>query len=175
MSRGRRPPILVGLPGAGKTTVGKALARLLHTEFVDVDQLIEQNESSSINEIFAAQGEDYFRELESRLVEELVAGPPTVIAPGGGWASRPGNLETVRSRAFTVYLQVHPHTAAARLESTDDRPLLLARDTEETIVRLWRERSSWYEQCEVTVATGDRAPEELAREVQLLAQEKAGW
>ncbi len=169
--------ILVGLPGAGKTTVGRLVAEDLGWPFVDVDALIEERVGSSPPAIFADRGEAEFRKLERRSIGELIAEDRCqVIAPGGGWAAQAGALESVAERAFTVYLQTDPHVAAARTEESHHRPLLdvdgAGRETRMRELYWQRERS--YDRCDAVVETDERTAAEVARKVAELARSQVG-
>jgi shikimate kinase len=106
--------ILVGLPGAGKSAVGEALAERLNRSFLDFDREIERREGSTISEIFAVRGEPYFRQLEVELTLELRQCGNMVVAPGGGWVTNKGVLEIIRPPAILLYLKVRPETALNR-------------------------------------------------------------
>ena len=169
--------ILVGLPGAGKTTVGGLLAEELGMPFVDVDTLIEERVGASAADIFAERGEVAFRELERQSVAELLARDTAhVIAPGGGWAAQPDNLRSVSGRALTVYLETTPAVAAARTEGTGHRPLLdtAAGERAARMGELYRQRERSYAGCDAAVMTDDRSPAEVALEVAKLARSKLG-
>lgn len=170
--------ILVGLPGAGKTTVGPLVARELGIPFVDIDPLIEERFGAPVGEIFAAQGEAAFRELEGDLVvQALQAAAPQVIAPGGGWAAQPGNLEVVAGGALTVYLVTAPETASARTGSSGHRPLLdqPGGDRQARMRELYQQRERYYSRCDAAVATDGRSPGEVAQAVAQLARSTARW
>ena len=100
----KRHLILVGLPGAGKSTVGQLVACNLRVPLQDIDTTIEEKLGVSIADIFATRGETEFRRLEQSETTSALAGEPAVIVPGGGWAAQPGNLESLAGRAATVYL-----------------------------------------------------------------------
>lgn len=158
---GRRHVVLIGLPGAGKTEVGRRLAAALHTRFTDLDLDIAARAGMPVARIFAEQGERTFRQLEREAMGAALAEPPQVIAAGGGWATEPGNLAAVEGRALLVYLRVSPAAAARRLGPVHGRPLLES-DVLAGLQRLQAERASVYERATVTVDTDDLDPEEVA-------------
>jgi shikimate kinase len=117
--------VLVGLPGAGKTTVGQAAAAALGWPFVDLDAEIERRSGMSVAAIFERHGEAHFRALERDATEELIGAPPAVVAPGGGWMTVPETVALLRPTACIIYLRVTPATALRRLGAGyRTRPLL---------------------------------------------------
>jgi shikimate kinase len=117
--------VLVGMMGAGKTTVGSELARRLGWRFLDSDQMIEVSTGATVVEIFASRGEDAFRAEESRvLAEALTEGGPAVVSAAGGTVLSPTNRELIRSSGAVVWLRADPATLAARVGSGAGRPLL---------------------------------------------------
>ena len=172
----KRHLILVGLPGAGKTTVGRLAAADLDAPFLDLDDVIELSAGKSIARLFADQGEAAFRTLEREAMERALAGAPSVIAAGGGWVAQPGNLEAVAGRAVVVYLQVTPQVAARRvLPTANRRPLLEGGDVAGRMSQLLVARRSAYQRCEATVPADSDQPRSVAREVVNLARSLAGW
>jgi shikimate kinase len=174
--------ILVGLPGAGKTTIGRLVAAELRAPFVDLDQAIERRAGKSIPRLFAEGGEGAFRTLERAEMDIALAAPESVIAAGGGWAAQPGNLEAAAGRALTVYLQVTPEVAAARAamsevpsQMSDSRPLLAGGEVPTRMRELLSKRRTRYERCDVTVSANPDAPGAVALEVAELARSLAGW
>jgi shikimate kinase len=139
--------VLVGLPGSGKTSVGRALAAELERPFLDFDEEIERREGQSVGQIFAGRGEGYFRTLEWRLTEEMrAAGGGMVLAPGGGWVTVPGAVDLLRPPATVIYLAAQPATALARMGPRRDlRPLLAAPDPLDALGRLLADRGALYE------------------------------
>ena len=144
--------ILVGLPGAGKSTVGAALARELDRSFLDFDAEIVRREGMTISEIFAQKGEPTFRMLEHGLTEELRQLGGMVLSPGGGWVGRPDTVALIRPPAKMIYLRIRPRTALARMgRSVASRPLLGRPDPVGELERLLKERRGAYESADYVV------------------------
>ena len=95
----KRHVLLIGLPGSGKSAVGRLVAEKLQAGFVDIDAIVERREGRPITMIFAEKGEAAFREMERKEVETTLAGEPAVIAPGGGWAAQPGAIDAAKPRS----------------------------------------------------------------------------
>ena len=100
----RRHVLLVGLPGSGKSTVGQRVATELGAPFVDVDAVIVRQAQMPLSRLMGERGEQAFRELERQAVRAALADAPAVLAPGGGWAAQPGQLEVARTSALIIYL-----------------------------------------------------------------------
>jgi shikimate kinase len=150
--------VLVGFMGSGKSTVGRILADRLGQPFVDSDQLIEQRLGRSITEIFATEGEPYFRELEHRTVAELVRGPDAVIALGGGALGDSRTLAALRE-ARVIYLRVGFTEAMARIQGDEFRPMLRRADLED----VYRARLPIYQAAATLVVDTDgRGPDAVA-------------
>jgi shikimate kinase len=146
--------VLVGLPGVGKTTVGRGVAERLGCRFIDFDQEIERREGKSVVEIFAERGEAHFRALERALTMELRDADPMIVAPGGGWIENPAVVEILRPPSSLVYLRAEPATVLARLGSAvDTRPLLLGPDPLAAVERLYERRRRSYESAEHVLNT----------------------
>ena len=153
--------VLVGFMGAGKTTVGHIVAERLGLPFVDSDVLIEQRTGRDIRDIFRADGEAYFRELEHQTVAGLLRGPDAVIALGGGAAEDPRSRAVLR-QARVVYLRVSYDEALARVNSDEFRPMLHRPGLEE----VYKRRVPVYEDLSaLTVDTEGRRPEAVALDV----------
>jgi shikimate kinase len=167
--------VLIGLPGSGKSTVGRLVADTLHAPFVDIDALIIRKEGRPIEIIFAERGEAAFRQLEAQEMDLALLGTPAVIAPGGGWAAQPGALATVQGRALLVYLKTRPSTATARAVPPGNRPTLMGEDPELRMRELLREREPFYVQADAQVETDGRRPADVAAAVVRLARERGQW
>ena len=171
----RRHIILVGLPGAGKTTVGALVAERLACPFVDIDAVIVRHMQMPVARLFAELGETRFRAIERDAVTAALAGDPSVVVPGGGWAAQEGNLAPVRAGALLVYLKCMVTTAVKRLEEGVSRPVMIGEDPVDTMRKLMLEREPWYRQADVEVKNDSRTAQQTADDVVVLARQQAGW
>jgi shikimate kinase len=171
----KRHIVLIGLPGSGKSTVGQLAAETLEAPLVDIDAIITRREGRPISLIFAERGEAAFRTLEQQEMESALAGPPAVIAPGGGWAAQPGALESVQGRALLVYLKTRSSTAATRATPPGNRPTLMGEDPNVLMRQILAQREAFYVQAEAQVETDRRDAATVAAEVVRLARQQAGW
>lgn len=167
--------VLIGLPGSGKSTVGRLVADTLQAPLVDIDALIIRKEGRPIEMLFAERGEGAFRQLEAQEMDLALLGSPSVIAPGGGWAAQPGALATTRDRALVIYLKTRPSTATARAVPPGNRPTLMGEDPELRMRELLREREPFYIQADAQVETDGRRPADIATAVVRLARERGEW
>jgi shikimate kinase len=167
--------VLVGLPGAGKSTVGKMVAERLQTGYVDIDSILIRKEGKPIALIFAEKGEPAFREMERQEVEAALGHEPAVIVPGGGWAAQPGQLDAARSHGYFVYLKARAEVAAGRAEPSGTRPVLMGDDPVARMRELYQTRDPYYAKADATVLTEAKSAENVAAEVIKLAQMSAGW
>lgn len=162
--------ILVGLPGVGKTTIGRAVARALHYPFIDFDTEIEHREHATVAEIFERKGEAYFRTLESALTRELAVSNGTVMATGGGWVTNADSVALLHSTGRMIYLRAAPDTALARMAAgRARRPLLDGPDPMGAITRLYEDRRALYETADLVLDTEVIAKSEVIEQVRQYA------
>ncbi|HEX6643773.1 MAG TPA: shikimate kinase [Gemmatimonadales bacterium] len=166
--------VLVGLPGAGKTLVGAQAAELLATTVADIDAILVRRMGMPVERMFGELGEPRFRELEREAVAAALAGPPSLIVPGGGWAAQPGAIESARPGAFLIYVKVPPAVAAARASESELRPLLAGGSPLERMRALLREREPSYLKADAEVAN-EGPPSETAAAIAAMARRYAGW
>ena len=138
---------LVGMPGSGKSTVGRALARRLHMDLVDSDQVIEQRLGCSIRSYFDQHGEAAFRDVEASVIDELTQRGSLVLATGGGAVLRPMNRKHLRARGTVIYLRASPEQLFRRLRHDTKRPLLQVQDPRQRLRALYDERDPLYREC----------------------------
>jgi shikimate kinase len=161
--------ILVGLPGVGKTTIGKAVARQLGRPFLDFDREIERRSGMEVREIFLLRGEDHFRDLEFALSEELSGTGGMVLSPGGGWITQQRSVELLRSTGRIIYLRASPEAVAKRLRRVETRPLLAGRDPVVALRELYEKRRALYETADDVLDTERLARQQLIAKVVELA------
>ena len=137
---------LVGLPGSGKSTVGRHLARKLNLPFFDSDHAIEQRLGCSIREFFEVEGEERFRDIESEVIDQLTQGPEGVLSTGGGTVLRALNRERLRQRGLVFYLRTSPEDVFRRLRHDQSRPLLQVADPLLRLRELFEARDPLYTQ-----------------------------
>ena len=152
-----RPIVLVGLMGAGKSTVGRRLAKRLGLAFVDSDSAIEDAAGYSAAEVFERFGEADFRDGERRLVARLVEGEVRVIATGGGAFIDPRTRQILNQRSITIWLDAPIEVLADRTGRRDTRPLLRTSDPAATLGRLADERRPFYAEAHIHVRSGTGA------------------
>jgi shikimate kinase len=162
---GRRSIVLVGMMGAGKSSIGRRLATRLAIPFVDADTEIEKAAGMSIPEIFSTHGEPYFRAGEARVIARLLDTGPQVLATGGGAFMNSDTRDTLRTRAVSVWLRATVEVLARRIKRRGDRPLLKNGDPVGTLRRLIEERYPVYAEADVTVESRDVSHEAIVEEI----------
>ena len=147
--------VLVGLPGSGKSTVGRQLARRLQLPFLDSDHVIEVRLGCSIRDYFEREGEDSFRDVEEAVIDELSSLANGVLSTGGGSVLRPANRQHLRDRGHVVYLRSSPDELFRRLRHDVSRPLLQVADPLGRLRELYSERDPLYrETAHFVIETG---------------------
>lgn len=150
-----RPIVMVGLMGAGKTSVGRRLAKRLDLEFVDADTEVESAAGLSISDIFEAYGEAAFRDCEKKVIARLLDGPPRVIATGGGAFVDDETRARIKEKGISVWLRAAVPLLMQRVSRRGNRPLLQTEDPEGVLRRLAAERAPYYSEADITVDSGD--------------------
>ncbi len=162
--------VLVGLPGAGKSTVGQGLAEALNRSFLDLDAEIERREGATLPQLFAEKGEPYFRQCERALTEELRLIGNMVLAPGGGWIMDGESVSMLRPPARIIYLKVTPEIALKRLGSeVGTRPLLNRPDPIGELRRLLGQREEAYLTADYAINTDVMKPQAVVEAIAKLA------
>lgn len=162
---GTRSIVLVGMMGAGKTTIGKRLAARLGLDFRDADAEIEKAADRTIPEIFAEKGEAYFRDGERRVIARLLAEGPMVLATGGGAFMRAETREAIAASGVSVWLKAEFDVLMARVRRKSNRPLLQTADPEGTLRRLIDERYPTYALADLTVLSRDVSHDVVTEEI----------
>jgi shikimate kinase len=162
---GRRSIVLVGMMGAGKSSVGRRLASRLGVPFVDADSEIEEAAGMTIPEIFAAHGEPYFRAGEARVIARLLEGGPQVLATGGGAFMNPDTRAAIRAKGISVWLRATLEVLSRRIRRRHDRPLLQNVDPVETLRRLIDERYPIYAEADLTVESREVPHDTIVEEI----------
>ena len=147
--------VLVGLMGAGKTTIGRRLAKRLGVPFVDADAEIEKAAGCSIKDIFECYGEAAFREGERRVICRLMAGPPQIVATGGGAFMNAETRQRVKEFGVSIWLKADIATLLARVTKRDTRPLLSKGDPETILRDLAEKRDPFYAEADIHVESRD--------------------
>ena len=157
---------LVGLMGAGKSTVGRILARRLGKRFVDTDHEIEKRNGVTIPVIFEIEGEDGFRRREQEVLADLAQEKDLVLSTGGGIVLKPENREVLRNHGFVVYLNARPELLAERTKHDRTRPLLNVEDPLTRLRELYAVRDPLYrEVAHAIVETGRGAPQQVVQAI----------
>jgi shikimate kinase len=158
--------IIIGFMGTGKTEAGKRLSQLLGFGYLDTDELIEKTENKSITEIFAQNGEEYFRNAESRVLGTLSEYQNLVISTGGGIVLREENVKKLKALGTIVLLTTDPEEIINRLKSDNSRPLLQDKNRRERIDEILEKRNPIYEAAaDVEIDTTSISADEVARQI----------
>lgn len=157
---------LTGFMGTGKSSVGKVLSGVLKRSFIDTDELIEKKAGKTIKEIFAHNGEDYFREIESSVLYSIKEEKTCVISTGGGLPTWKNNLEIMKEIGTVVALTANPQEILRRVSSCETvRPLLLKDNPLSAIISLLQKRAYYYIKSHILVETDGKNPAAVAEEI----------
>jgi shikimate kinase len=157
---------ITGFMGSGKSTVGRILADKLGFKFIDLDRIIEIDQGKKIKDIFKLDGEKYFRDIETKIVEKIYKNKECVFACGGGVVERKQNMDIIRRSGVVVYLKISSGDALKRLKYVKDRPLVEVGQREETIKKLLSKRDVLYmKYSDLVVSNTERSAEYTADEI----------
>src|SRR3954451_22684211 len=161
---GRRSVVLVGMMGAGKSTIGRRLASRLRLPFLDADIEIEAAAGMSIPDIFEPHGEPHCRDGEARVIARLLDGGPAVLATGGGAFMREETRNRIRDKAVSIWLKADADIIMKRVKRRADRPLLQTEDPAATVSRLLEAREPVYQSADLTIWSRDVPHERIVDE-----------
>ena len=171
---GRRSIVMVGMMGAGKSSIGKRLAARLGIPFADADAAIEEAAGMSIADMFVAHGESSFRSGETRVIARLLENGPQVLATGGGAFVNSETRARIQEKGISVWLKADMEVLLRRVKRRDNRPLLKNDDPETTLTNLLAAREPYYSQANLTVVSRDVPHEIIVEEIVTLLCGKLG-
>lgn len=158
--------VLIGLMGAGKTTVGKLIANKLNFPFIDIDDEIEKKENIKIAQIFKEKGESYFRQLETAIIKEVSSLKSHVISTGGGAPVSQININNLKQNGIIFYLSSSIEVLYERLSNeTGNRPLLYDNDPKIKLENLLKQRERYYLKADYTIKTDNKLPDYISNEI----------
>jgi shikimate kinase len=163
--------VLTGYMGAGKSTVGRFLAKHLNYQMLDTDVLISNQAGQTVSQFFEERGEAFFRAIEQKLFLSLLLQDRLVISTGGGTLVQPGAMNQAKEQALVIYLAAPVDVLFRRVSlSKTERPLLKAKDAQSAFKSRFREREAIYQQAHITLLTDHQRPENIAGEIMDLLQ-----
>lgn len=158
--------VIIGMMGSGKTTLGKILSEKTGISSIDIDELIEQNEGSTISDIFKNKGEEYFRTLEAQTIKDLTnSTEKQILSLGGGAFENPQIRELLLNNSIVIYLETTPVEILKRIQQTDNRPLLKNNMTIEKITEITNKRKDNYNLAHHKILTDGKSPSKIAEEI----------
>lgn len=158
--------VIIGMMGSGKTTLGKILSEKTGISSIDIDELIEQNEGSTISDIFKNKGEEYFRTLEAQTIKDLTnSTEKQILSLGGGAFENPQIRELLLNNSIVIYLETAPVEILKRIQQTDNRPLLKNNMTIEKITEITNKRKDNYNLAHHKILTDGKSPSKIAEEI----------
>ena len=162
--------VLVGLMGAGKTTVGKYLAEKYKKDFIDTDAIIEAQKKTSIPDIFAKYGEDIFRQIEANIIKKISEQNNKIISTGGGVVENAENINNLKKNGILVYLKAPAKVLYERIKNQNNRPLLQNENPLKTLQGLLQKREKNYMKADIIIETENKSVAEIAQEVSTLCK-----
>lgn len=159
---------LIGMMGSGKSTIGKKLSLILPTyNFIDTDELIVLNQNMSINDIFAQKGEEYFRNIETSILNEVLNKENQIISTGGGIILKEENRSILKQNSIVIYLQASSNTLFERVKNNKERPLLNVEDMKSKIENLLQQRKELYKNSSTYIInTEEKNIENILKEIE---------
>jgi len=158
--------VLTGFMGTGKSIVAKKLAQELGMRYIDTDKIIEDKEGRKIRKIFEERGENYFREIETKIIKEVSSLDNYVIATGGGVVLKEENIKALRKKGFIIYLSANPEVILKRTNKNEERPLLLnCKDPYKRIEEMLNFRKPYYEKADFKIDTSNLNPPEVVEKI----------
>jgi shikimate kinase len=171
---GTRSVVLVGMMGAGKSSIGKRLALKLNLKFIDADTEIETAANRNITEIFEEHGEDYFRDGERRVIARLLENGPQILATGGGAFICQETRDAICQTGISIWLKADIDVLLQRVKRKNTRPLLQKGNPESIMQDLIKERYPIYEKADITVISGDGPHESVVEDIIYALADKLG-
>lgn len=157
---------LIGMMGSGKTTVGNLLKEELNNfTFIDTDTKIIEKENKSINEIFSMYGEEYFRNIETEILKNILNNDNQIISTGGGIIKSEENIKLLKENATVIYLKASAEKLYERVKNNKERPLLNTENMLKKIKQLLNERENNYNKADYTINTDNKSPKEITNEI----------
>lgn len=164
---------LIGFMGSGKSTVAKGLQEIFHTEAIEMDALIAKQQGMAITEIFEKFGEDYFRDLETKLLLDIREKQGAIVSCGGGVVIRPENIKAMKESGIVILLSASPETVYKRVKDSRERPVLNGNMNVAYIAGLQEKRRAMYEAAaDVTIATDKKSVDMICREIQKIVENR---
>lgn len=158
--------VLTGMPSSGKTETAKTLKKLLENyTLIDTDEKIIQKEKMSVNEIFELKGEEYFRQIETAVLKEVLKNDNQIISSGGGIVKKDENIKLLKEKAVIIYLKADIDVLFERARKSSERPLLNGGSIREKLEKLYKERKEKYEQAHIIIDTGAMTPDKTAEKI----------
>ncbi len=166
-----KPIILTGFMGCGKSTLGRLLAQKMQYRFLDSDAVIEQKAGMTVTELFEQRGEQAFRRLETRVLEELLQQTSLVLATGGGIVLEKENRDLLLNKGLVIFLKAQPETVFQRVLQSSHRPLAKGKSLKE-LSALYQSRMPLYEQCHICYEEFDKSPLQCVNELMAILKEE---